>query len=324
MKRFWPILLGALALSGGRVSAAGSAGADPFEFLRLDANARAVAMGGAYTALATDANALLYNPSGLAKVRRHEATFMHSEHFQGVTQDYISVATRYGWGFSANHLSLGDAPRTTVSNPDGTGLGSAGLSDLALGLGYGRTFLDSWGLGVGLKYVREEIDGISAKSVAFDLGLLYSAAAQEGLTLGAAIQNLGPSARFQKTGERLPLNLRLGAAYGFTALGQRSAGSLDIVKSRSDEVQAHLGLETIVARTLPLRLGFDTSNDAGPGVTVGSGYTRNDLGFDYAFVPFGALGHIHRFSVTISWGKSGEPLAPSTASTVSEIATKAH
>ncbi|MBI5245511.1 MAG: hypothetical protein HY922_17755, partial [Elusimicrobia bacterium] len=72
-------LLALVLLSWPRLSHA-AAGAEPFNFLFLDANARAVGMGGAYTALARDSNALLYNPAGLGLVDEHEATFMHNEH----------------------------------------------------------------------------------------------------------------------------------------------------------------------------------------------------------------------------------------------------
>ncbi|MEQ1920666.1 MAG: hypothetical protein ABL955_15865, partial [Elusimicrobiota bacterium] len=81
------LLLAALAATTARAQS--SAGADAFDFLRLDANARAVGMGGAYTALATDSNALLYNPAGLARVRSSEATFMHNPYALGVGQQYI-------------------------------------------------------------------------------------------------------------------------------------------------------------------------------------------------------------------------------------------
>ena len=68
------------------------AGAEPFNFLFMDSNARATGLGGAYTALAADANALWYNPAGLARVRRYEATFMHNEHVEGITQEFVGFA----------------------------------------------------------------------------------------------------------------------------------------------------------------------------------------------------------------------------------------
>ena len=105
-----------------RAALAGSAGADPFNFLFLDANARPVGLGGAYTSLATDANALLYNPAGLAKVPRHEATFMHNSYMQGINQEYLAYANPAGWGAELNYLGFGTVPRTTTANPDGAGL----------------------------------------------------------------------------------------------------------------------------------------------------------------------------------------------------------
>ena len=192
-----------LALFASPAAFAGAAGGDPLNFLFLDANARAVAMGGAYTALATDANALLYNPAGLGAVERHEATFMHNEYFQGASQEYIGYASPRGVGANVNSLRSGDVARTTISNPDGTGLGGANLSDLSLALGYGRPLGDSLRLGAGMKYIRETIAGISASGYAADLGALYSVPAARGLALGLSVQNLGPSIKFQSAKENL-------------------------------------------------------------------------------------------------------------------------
>ena len=150
MRRHAIILLALAALLPGEARAAGSAGASPFNFLFLDADARPVAMGGAYTALANDANALHYNPAGLGRIRRSEATFMHNEYFEGITQEYIGFASRHGYGANLNILRAGDIDRTTVSNPNGTGLGSANFSDLAFGLGYGRALTEHLAAGLGV------------------------------------------------------------------------------------------------------------------------------------------------------------------------------
>ncbi|MBI5244034.1 MAG: UPF0164 family protein, partial [Elusimicrobia bacterium] len=41
-------------------------------FLKIGTGARAEAMGGAYTAIADDVNALYYNPGGLAALKKSE------------------------------------------------------------------------------------------------------------------------------------------------------------------------------------------------------------------------------------------------------------
>ena len=294
-----------LALSAPRPCHAASSGKEPLQFLFLDANARAVGLGGAYTALARDANALLYNPGGLGKVQSHEATFMHNQYFEGVAQEYLAYASPYGWGALLNYLSFGDVPKTTISNPSGSGLGSAGLSDLALAVGYGRRFHDEFSVGAGLKYVRESIAGAAGHGMMADLGALYAPQALEGLTLGLAAQNLGPSVKYQSAKESLPLNLRLGAAYEFNIGGQKNTLSLDVAKERSEQALVGAGLESIVAGVLPVRVGFNTRNDAGPKVSAGLGWIHEALSVDYAFVPFGELGTTHRISATWRWGRSG-------------------
>lgn len=283
---------------------ASGAGADPFNFLFLDANARPVAMGGAYTALAADSNSLLYNPAGLGAMHGHEATFMHDQHFLDVAQEYGAYASPKGWGVSVNSLSFGPTTKTTYSNPGGTGLGAVGLSDLAVSAGYGRDLFEVMRLGASFKYIRESVAGVSASGYAMDLGVQHDAAFLRGLSFGAALQNLGPSVRFQRASENLPLNLRLGTAFRFQALGQANSASFDITKERSESPLFGAGLETVLGGMLPLRIGFNTRNQAGVGVTFGLGWSHPNFGIDYAFVPYGELGSAHRVSLSVRWGNA--------------------
>ncbi len=270
--------------------------------MNLDANARAVALGGAYTALANDSNALLYNPAGLGRINRNEATFMHDAYVQGVSQEYLALGLTQGFGGSLNYLSFGNVTRTTINNPDGT-LGTFGLSDLALSGGYGRRFLDDeLSLGAGLTFLRESVDDASASGAALDAGALYSPKRVPGLALGLSLLNVGPDVKFASAKTPLPTTGRLGAAYRFEGLGARHTAALDVSQQRADAFRFGLGFESIVMRMMALRLGFTTRNDAGIGLTGGVGWAWDALAIDYAFSPYGDLGMAHRISLTYRWG----------------------
>lgn len=305
MKRLWALAVGVGVTVGLRAApcrAAGSAGADPFNFLFLDAGARAVAMGGAYTALARDSNALLYNPAGLGRMGRYEATFMHNQYFAGINQEYASVAAPQGWAAELIWMDFANVARTTLSNPDGAGLGTASSNDLAFGMGYGKPLGDSLSVGAGVKLIRESLDGIVGQGYGLDLGALYAPPTIKGLTLGAAVQNIGPSVKFQSANEDLPLNVRAGAGYQFPLLEQAGTLSVDVLKERRDNVVVAAGGEVLVAKMMPVRLGYNTRAGAGPGITAGLGFLGRDFLIDYAFVPFGDLGNAHRISATVRWG----------------------
>lgn len=285
-------------------------GAHPFQFLSLDADARAVALGGAYTALACDANALLYNPGGLGCVERSEAAFMHNQYFGGVSQEYISFASRKGWGAQVNYLNYGDIPKTTVANKTGAGLGSYGVQDLAVSGGYGRRVGGSLAVGGGLKYIRESLETVTAQGLALDGGALWRPEVFPGVALGVALRNVGPDVKFQRASEKLPTQLRLGGAYSRPVRGQQTTLAVDVTKKRLEDVTAAVGLETLLAGCLPLRLGYDMRNDAGMGLTAGVGWVSRSVRFDYAFVSFGDLGTAHRVSAALRWGDGGDgPLA---------------
>ncbi len=318
MRGAWLWIL-VLLLSGR--SFAASAGGEPFDFLFLDANARPVALGGAYTALAADANALLYNPAGLAQVARHEATFMHNQYLQGISQEYAAFASPYGWGANLNFLSFGNVTKTTMSNPDGSGLGQTGLTDLAATLGYGLALTRSLSLGLGVKYIRETIDNTVGSVWAADVGALYAVPLLDGLTLGAALQNVGPTVRFQGAYENLPLNARAGAAYAFKINGQEQILSVDMSKERSQGLIPFAGVEIRLLAPLAMRVGYNGRNDAGIGVTAGFGVQWEDWSIDYAFAPMGDTGDAHRISATLRWGSGRAKPQPVQAAPTPVIST---
>jgi len=295
-----------LLLAADLARAQSAAGADAFDFLRLDASARSVGMGGAYTALATDSNALLYNPAGLARVRASEATFMHNQYALGVGQQYIGVALKRGLGFNFNYASLGDVPRTTISNPGGAG-SRLNVSDTALGAGYGRELTSDLAIGGGVKYISESLGDVTANGYAVDLGGLYRMAEVKGLTLGASLLNVGPAVKFAASSEKLPTTIRLGSAYAFKLPRNDVTLAFDLSKGLLDKVRMGLGAETLIDEQFAARFGFSTRSDAGLGLSFGLGWVGKKLGADYAFVPMGDLGNAHRISFTLRWGNSDDP-----------------
>lgn len=305
------ILAFGLGVSEGLSWAGGSQGATPANFLFLDADARAVAMGGAYSSLANDANALLYNPAGLALLSSHQAVFMHAEIFQGVEQEYAAVALKSPWpgimgtgsgvGFMLDTLGFGSIQRTTLSNRRGAGLGAFGIRDWAVAIGYGRKLGWDWiGLGAGLKYIREEIDAVSAQAGAVDLGLM---ADLEGFlkrpaAFGIALQNLGSEMRYRSKGEDLPLNLRIGYHQRVLKSGLLA---WDLNQPGEGELTWQMGAEYRVLQAAALRLGYNGRNGADSGIAGGGGLALKNFGLDYAFMPFGDLGAAHRLSFSYRW-----------------------
>ncbi|MDE2509623.1 MAG: PorV/PorQ family protein, partial [Elusimicrobia bacterium] len=290
--------------------AAGSAGATPFNFISLDADARPVALGGAYSSLAGDANALLYNPAGFGALKSHQLTLMHNQYFQGITQEYAAFAynigeneqynqsrygngytgLRQGWGVMLNTLSFGSVQRTTLSNPDGTGLSSFGLRDSVVAFGYGAQILPGFSVGAAVKDFYETVDNASLSAPAADVGILYASSGLP-LSFGFAAQNLGPGARSHGVTEPLPMTVRAGAAYFWAPEGLLS---LDVVSTRDGSPTVHAGAEYAAFGRLALRAGYDGNNDAGPGITAGLGILFPGASVNYAFAPFGVLGDAHR------------------------------
>lgn len=294
----------ALSVSSASADPGGTTGA---QFLELGIGARAGAMGEANTAWAEDVYGIYFNPAGVARVPRQEVGLLYNSLFEDIDYSFLGYVHPFAnggtLGVTFQYVDLGSVERALASGVR-TG-GTAGAHDFALGVTYARPVSTIVDLGATAKWIQESLDDRDANAVALDLGLRYRSPVR-GLTFGAAITNLGSNLKFYQRSEKLPLSVRLGA--GYRSPGGRWGVTSDLVYVRDQEWEAKVGGEVwVVPNMLALRAGYNSNNDVGSGLTTGAGFKFQDVGIDYAWVPYDDFGDQHLISLTYNFGAERRP-----------------
>ena len=301
------VMLAAAGLALGECSAAG-VGTTGAQFLKIGPGARAVAMGGAFSAVADDLNAIYWNPAGLAEQHSKQASASYIQYFQGVNIGFLSYSqeafNRGTLGVALNYLTVGDIERRTtdIDVKEGT----FGASDMALYISYAESkvsekLLKGLSVGANLKIIKQTIDTESAQSFALDAAALYKTPVK-GLTAALGVYNAGTQVKFVDEGDPLPLDIRLGCAYRMFNNNLLVAADVDdyINDGRTyTEVGAEYALGKIFCLRGGYKFGMDTAALGGSaGLGVGMGINVWGIAFDYAFVPFGELTDTNRISIS--------------------------
>lgn len=180
-------------------------GTDGAHELRIPVGPRGAALGGAVVGDAIGVEALFWNPAGLAGLQKTEATFAHTQYFADQKLNYAAVGTNLGGfgalGFAAKILSIGDVIVTTEDAPEGTGE-IATPTFTILGVTWAKQFTERVAFGATANYVNEKIINQTASGVAFDFGVQY-ATGWNGLKLGVAMKNFGPTMQFDGPGSEV-------------------------------------------------------------------------------------------------------------------------
>lgn len=180
------------------------------EFLTIGVSARAVALGGAYSAIADDITSIYWNPAGLGFLEGSEAFFTVVNMPLDGTLSYAGGGTSIFEGNSAigafmEVLSWGEQEVTTVDQPNGTGIMWSSFS-FAGGLTWAQNFSDRFSAGFTVKGIHESIYDVSATAFAFDFGSNYHTTFKDrNIRLAFVVQNLGSGMRF--TGSRLNISV---------------------------------------------------------------------------------------------------------------------
>jgi hypothetical protein len=233
---------------------------------------------------------------------------------------------------SVTALNSGDIDVRTVSQPDGTGERYT-VSNVAVGLGFGRQITSRFAAGIQLNYISETIWHSSVGLFSLNLGTVYRLS-ENGLKIGASLSNLGTQAGYsgrdlaiqydqdpdtygdnsslpaeQHTGEfPLPVLFRVGVSYPYDLNPQNRLLVLAEAIHPSDNAEGlSAGLEWTWNRLLSLRAGyqnmFQQDSELGPSLGVGLalGIEDSRLHFDYAWVNHTRLQETHRMTVVIAF-----------------------
>ncbi len=289
-------------------SAQADTGTEGASFLEIPVGARPAAMGSAYSALAADAFAPVWNPAGLGFAPNAEVAGQHLSYLSAIHQESLSYVQplgtsnsnwRAGFGVSAQYLGSGDVQGSdSLGNANGTFSSHYG----AYGLSYGQALGSCLALGVSAKIIEAALSDVSAHAFAADLGSMYRLT--DRLTLAGTLTNLGSDVKFLQQPDELPLEFHLGGAYHF------SYGTLSTegIYRKTGFTAARVGAEWNPISALAIRAGYrtDTTRElsALAGFSTGLGLMLWGQELDYAWVPLGELGNTQYFSFVIRWGAS--------------------
>jgi hypothetical protein len=306
-------------------------------FLSIAQGARALSMGGAFVAVASDPSAMFWNPAGVAELQGFNLIFDHTLWIADIKYEYLGITYNVGsfgaLGLNITASNIGDMKVTTVDMQDGTGE-VFGVSDIAVGLTYAIKLTEDFSIGFNPKFIHQSIWKMSANAFAIDLGVKYRTPFR-GFTLGMSASNFGGKMRMQgdnalvlydpdpdnggnnsripaelQTDEwALPLNFRIGLAYDVT-FGSFGALTLavDGQHPADDYESVNVGGEYVFDNVLYLRGGWKSLwlKNSEEGLTLGIGvqeYVTGTLRFsvDYAYQNFSRLKNAQKISIGISF-----------------------
>ncbi|MCU0643474.1 MAG: PorV/PorQ family protein [bacterium] len=314
-------------------------GSSAAQFLKIGVGSRALAMSSAFAGVSNDANALYWNPAGIANIRQISWTASHTNWIADIAHQFTGLIVPLGLsssiGFSATFVSMDQEEITTEASPQGTGF-FWDATDLAVAVSYARWMTDRFAIGITAKYVSQKIWNESASTVAFDIGT-YLNTHFKGIVIGMCFSNFGGSlqlagrdlfreydfnpnnslnvgvdTRLHTEPWPLPVNFRVGVA--MDVIGQaenfiqsadnRFTLAVDGNHPNDDSEKLNFGMEYGWKETIFARFGYGVGYDLA-NVTYGGGLKFKVSGanflLDYALAPYQEFGNIHYFTIGLNF-----------------------
>jgi len=260
-------------------------------------------MGGAFIAVADDANTITWNPAGLPGLRRTEFTTTYADLYaMGITQSYLGFvkpfSDRVALGFDWSNVGFDDKELLYAENK----------MNLAIGVQPHRKV----SFGITLKYLMRDmqLDGTSygkSSGIGYDAGLLIQPL--KNLKLGVGLYDLGGTqvAYKDKTTETI-----LGQAFKL-GISYMPIDGLILAADYGDRY--HFGAEYILASRLSFRAGVQQDVSGDEKILVPSGGLSikfKSLIVEYGYESHPYLEPTHRFSLALQFS----PAVVSITSTV--------
>jgi hypothetical protein len=292
-----PLYANAQTLSGG-------------ETLREPLGVRQTGMGEAFTALSGDVQSLHYNPAGLADLAAPEIDTLYAADLFSAQTAHVIFGTPVAWIGSGSlaldcYALLG--PAIEINNLDGTSESLISQRDLVVSAGYGQPITPGLSVGAAAKFFHSTlVEEYSATAVGGDVGMLYQGLGLPGISLGAALQNLGTPIKYLEQSDPMPTLFRVG--FGYATPKNSTHGlrvGLDLLFPNDQDAQTHLGMEYGWQERFFLRGGYKLGS-ALESFTVGAGLLLNGLSVNYSFAKMAVGPDVQRFGLGYRFGTGSQ------------------
>ena len=250
-------------------------GSSAFKFLNIQTDAHGAALGG-LAAQASGANALFWNPAGIAG---SEGIGVSAGMTQWLVETQVMnaglVMPMMGGtiGLSLVSVDYGDIMKSgwagTTEFVFEPNQGSFSATDMSLQASYGKSLSDKFSLGATAKMISQNIDDVSISGLAFDIGTQFNTG-YRGISMGAVVSNFGPDVDSQApedaSYEEFP-GMSLPMTFSFGVVGEAIPGlnaGLNVLKQADMAQEFIFNGEYSVAGLASLRFSYNISNEQQP------------------------------------------------------------
>ena len=251
-------------------------GSSAFKFLNIQTDAHGAALGG-LAAQASGANALFWNPAGIAG---SEGIGVSAGMTQWLVETQVmnagAVMPMMGGtiGLSLVSVNYGDIMKSGWGEESGQFIfqpnqDSFTATDMSLQASYGKSLSDKFSLGATAKMISQKIDDVSISGLAFDIGTQFNTG-YRGISMGAVVSNFGPDVDSQApedaSYEEFP-GMSLPMTFSFGVVGEAIPGlnaGLNVLKQADMAQEFIFNGEYSVAGLASLRFSYNISNEQQP------------------------------------------------------------
>ena len=224
------------------------------------------------------------NVAGTAFTGKTQLIFSNTQWMKGTGTNIMSfgLSQRVGetgaLSLAVMSMSFGEIDIRTYNNPDES-QGTFSPNYMNIALAYSKAFSNSIYAGAVFKIISESIADLSAVGIAIDAGIQYVTGAEEQITFGIALKNVGPKMKFSGDGLsfrtiltnqetaftleqrsqsfEMPAQLNIGAAYDFNfPKDYRLTAAGNFVSNSFSRDQFTFGLEFSLKEYVQLRGGY--------------------------------------------------------------------
>ena len=296
-----------------------------YQFLKIDSDARAAGMGGAFTLVGSGAGSMFYNPAGMTE-NPHSLDFFSTQTnwLADIRYYSLGITKRLGnlgiFGLSMISADYGEIIGTRIDDNDAGFIetGNVNVTASALGVSFAKGLTDQFSVGGQVKFVSQNLGKTlmpdsseklnQTDGIAYDFGTIYYPGLKS-FRFGMGVRNFSKNFKYEDDSFPLPLTFTMGAALDLMDLFPRFGKDhnllfeLDAVHPIDYSERVNIGYEYGYRKMIFLRGGYKFNHDT-EGLSLGFGFSLKISGLmtnvNYSFNDAGNFSPVNRISLGVS------------------------